>query len=162
MHWLIDANNLVHLIPEIISSASPQERPLALASLLRPYRDMKKLKITLFFDGGEKQYSTSLNGIPSRFSGPEKSADQIILEYLAQQNDCRGLILVSNDSGLNSSASRQGAGIIPASRFLHRMLSSQGMDEDQEEKEKFSTRKKGPARRLPKNKRREDKLLRKL
>jgi hypothetical protein len=160
MHWLIDANNLLHLIPEIMWN-EPGQRPLALASMLKPWRDRKKLKITLFFDGGETAATTSLSTIPSYFAGPQKSADQIILEYLRQRTERHGFILVSNDAALSSAASSLGVQVVPASLFLQRLHFGQET-EDNDHGWNFSTRKKGPARRLPKNKRHSGNLLNKL
>ena len=161
MHWLIDGNNLLHLIPEILWTTPGQGQALALACLIKPYRSAKKLKITLFFDGGENQASASLSGMPCVFSGPEKSADQVMLEFM-QKQPANALVLVSNDSALCAAAESMGARCVSAGVFADRLRHSQGMEDEAGEGWNFSTRKKGPSRRLPKNKRQQNKLLNKL
>jgi hypothetical protein len=161
MHWLLDANNLFHLIPEILWQVR-ERRPLALAALLKACRNEKKLKMTLFFDGGETAFTTSLDGIPARFAGPQKSADQIILEYIKARAGGSGLVLVSNDAALGQSAARLGAQVVRAGLFLQKLNGGSPPEGEEPARQDFSTRKKGPTRRLPKSRRRQNKLLVKL
>ena len=158
MHWIIDGNNLMHLLPEIIWTTPAAGQPAALAALVKPYRDAKSLKLTIYFDGGQQAGSARLSGVPVFFAGPEQSADEAILQRLGKEP---GLGLVSNDRGLQNAAKNLGARVADASVFANKLKLSQGYEDD-ENGWNFSTRKKGPSRRLPKSKRKQNSLLQKL
>ena len=161
LHWLVDGNNLMHLLPEIMWSAAPAAQPAALAALLKPYRDANSLKLTLFFDGGAELRQTRLSGIAVVFAGPEKSADQVILERL-RQSAGQTLGLITNDQALAAQARQSGARLLEASALARKLKLSQGLENDETVGWDFTTRKKGPARRLPKALRRQANLLDKL
>lgn len=158
MHWLIDGNNLMHLLPEVMWASDTSGQPAALAALIKPYRDAKALKLTIFFDGGDEYRQARLSGVPVVFSGPAMSADKAILQRLQKQP---GQGLISNDRALISEATRLGAKTMSANAFAQKLKTSQGADDD-DRGWNFSTRKKGPSRRLSKARRRRDNILKKL
>lgn len=158
MHWLIDGNNLLHLLPEILWAVPPQGRAAALAAALKPYRDARSLKVTLVFDGGDSEHNGRLSGIAVAYSGPEKSADQLILERLSKA-PAGSAGVVSNDQGLCNAAKLMGAGLARADMLAQKLQAGSGVADEDKTGWNFSTRKKGPARRLPKAKRRQKNLL---
>ena len=155
MHWLVDGNNLMHLLPELMWTTPDAGQPAALAALIKPYRDAKSLKITIFFDGGEDMRQTRLSGVAVFFSGPEKNADELILERM--KND-KGFGLISNDQALCAVARGMGAQTVSASIFAQKLKADYKIDHEDSEGWNFSTRKKGASRRLPKAKRRQSNL----
>ncbi len=160
MHWLIDGNNLMHLLPEIMWGTQPVDWPSALAALIKPYRDAKSLNLTLFFDGGERPGQTRLSGMAVVFSGPDKSADEAMLERLRNKP---GLGLITNDRALASLAKQLGARLASADTFAYKLKVNHGLDDAElDAGRSLSTRKKGPARRLKKSQRQQNSVLRKL
>ncbi len=163
MHLVIDGYNLLHRLPEF---SGPQGRR-ALLLALKLYRDKKKHKLTVVFDGGPDAQPTraSEQGIPIINSGGEKSADDVIAGMAGRHGP--GLTVVTDDRELAQRCQKHGSQVIACWEFSQPLLSSalgsDILDYDQEDQGwNFSTRKKGPSRRLPKKKRRKARRLQRL
>ncbi len=163
MHLVIDGYNLLHRLPGF--SGAQGRRALLLA--LKIYRDQKRHKLTLVFDGGPDPQPTraSEQGIPIIQSGGEKSADDIIAEMAARHGP--GITVVTDDRELAQRCQAHGSQVIACWEFSEPLLAGAlGSDMPDCEREdqgwNFSTRKKGPSRRLPKKKRRKAQRLRRL
>jgi hypothetical protein len=153
IHWFIDGNNLLHLLPEVKWAPSTAS---ALAAALKPYRDAKGLVMTIFFDGGDAAKNSRLSGIPVVYAGPEKSADEIILERI-KKHPGGNVGLVSNDAALTAAASALGARCVSAFAFAGRL--GQGPSPKEERGWNFTTVKKGPSRRLPRSRRAQNRIM---
>lgn len=113
----------------------------------------------MVFDGGlELRGSRSiLKGIPVVFSGSARSADDVIAEMAASGGS--GLTVITDDRELGERCRRCGAEVIGSGQFTSKLMeaaldagyASEGEEEDTWD---FTTRKKGPSRRVPKARRR--------
>ncbi len=156
MHLVIDGYNLLHTVPELAAAEHRGKGRDALAAALRLYREQKGHRITLVFDGGPRGRA-SLSGVPVVFSGGERSADQVIAEMAARHGP--GITVVTADRELAARCQAQGSEVIASWEFAPRLMRAamDGGPKDLEEDEpgwNFTTRKKGPSRRLPRRLRR--------
>lgn len=154
MHLVIDGYNLIHHCPELAMASEQGQGREALLEALRLYRQRRPHRITVVFDGGVEPggQRTSLAGIPVVFSGSERSADDVIAG-LAQQGGS-GLTVITADRELAGRCRRHGAVVLDSAEFGGRLLEVAwgAAPEASTEQEgwDFSTKKKGPAKRLPK------------
>lgn len=132
----------------------------ALATALNIYRRKKNHKITLVLDGGPDQNTSrhAVQGIPVVMSGGGRSADDVIAEMAVRHGP--GLTVITNDRELQGRCTSQGAQVVDATDFAGRMMDvvmAQGLEEfsdlGDEDGWDFSTKKKGPSKKLSKAKR---------
>jgi len=159
MKLLIDGYNLMHASSDFLAAWDKGAGREALAAALKLYRGQKKHHITLVFDGGPDPEPTraSLSGVPVVFAGTRRSADDLIAEMACRQG--AGLTVITDDRELAGRCRRHGSEVIGSREFAPLLLEAvmgsgpEGLEEEDEGWD-FSTRKKGPSRRLPKSQRR--------
>ncbi len=168
MHIVIDGYNFIHRSRYVVKIPAPdlQAGRDALVDALAAYKKMKPFKITVVFDGALASSALprrdQLKGIRLRYSHPGELADTVIKRMAAR--DGEKLLVVSSDREVAEYAAARGAAILGAEAFEEKLLLARMGSQDLEESDADSgwrptTRKKGPAQRLPKKKR---KLARKL
>ncbi len=165
MHLVIDGYNLLGASPELAGLPGDQGRD-ALMTALKLYRDKKRHRLTVVFDGGPdgEPSRATMAGVPVLFSGGERSADDVIAGLAARHGP--GITVVTDDRELAGRCAGAGSEVIASWEFAGLMMATaQGGGAGPEAAEEgwdFTTRKKGPAKRLPKKKRRRARRLGKL
>lgn len=141
----------------------------ALLEALAEYKRKKSHRITVVFDAAEApsfiRKNDKIRGISVKFSRPGESADSVI-KHMAAQLGQKALV-VSSDREITDYASRWGAGIIGSPDFEMKISlaacdETGGREVDDTTGWSFTTKKKGPGRRLPKHQRRNLSRIRKL
>ncbi|MEX2633961.1 MAG: NYN domain-containing protein [Balneolales bacterium] len=120
--WLIDAHNLMHLIPSVVKgySNSRLDGIEYLTSLVDGICLAQKRNALLIFDG----YPLHIGMKPHRCSiafGGGKSADEAIINRLKKKNSADRYIVVSNDNEVIAQARAQGAETLSASDFARQI-----------------------------------------
>lgn len=157
MRLVIDGYNLIHAVPELAFASDQGQGREALIEALRLYRKRRPHKISVIFDGGLEPGGTATRaaGVPVKFSGADRSADDVIAGIAAHEGN--GLTVVTSDRELAGRCRVHGAVVISSEEFGNRLLDvalgMPGGGEAENEGWDFSTKKKGPAKRLPKGKR---------
>ncbi|MBU1274681.1 MAG: NYN domain-containing protein [Proteobacteria bacterium] len=157
MRLVIDGYNLIHAVPELAFASDKGEGREALMEALRLYRKRRPHKIKVIFDGGLEPGGDqqSLAGMPVGFSGAERSADDVIAALAAREG--AGITVVTSDRELAGRCRVHGAVVLTSEEFGNRLLEvALGLPpggEGGEDGWDFTTKKKGPAKRLPKDQR---------
>jgi predicted RNA-binding protein with PIN domain len=169
LHLIIDGYNLIRQSRELqeIEARELKAGREALLDRLAAYRHSRAAhKITVVFDGwqgGElKEARDRRQGIAIVYSRRGEPADEVIKRLLAQERE--RAVVVSSDREIQECAQGVGAAWIASSEFEMR-LALDGAGEvapDSFESPLPGTRKKGPARRLPKRQRQRLQRLKKL
>jgi predicted RNA-binding protein with PIN domain len=170
VHIIIDGYNLIRQSSQW-SRLDLQEMQLgreALLSALAEYKKKKAHRITVVFDAadvpGIMDRRDKVRGISVTFSGPGQSADNVIKRMSAELGE--KALVVSSDREIIEYAAGRGAAVISSPDFEMRLsmaLYGESPGEDGEDTGwKPTTRKKGPGRRLPKRRRKNQSKLRKL
>ena len=172
MHIVVDGYNLIRQ-SRYFSSLERQALETgrqALVEALAAYKKIKAYNITVVFDGRDAPVGMPRRdrsqGIELRYSGPGELADAVIKRMASRERE--GLMVVSSDNDVVHYAQAKGAGIINATEFEERLHMAQMMagkgttDSGPVEGWTATTKKRGPAKRLPKKqrqmKRKTDKL----
>jgi hypothetical protein len=163
MHLVIDGYNLIHATPELMMAGGPEEGRRALAMALSRYRKRRGHRITLVLDGGQTPLAerATLQGVNTIFSGWDQTADKIIIDLAGRHGS--GLTVITDDRELADLSRQRGAEIIGSAQFGEKLMQvayhGQGNSAGDDEGWDFTTKKKGPSRRLPKAKRRKKNRL---
>jgi len=168
LHLIVDGYNLIHgsLSLHHLAGEDLEESRDALLKLLAEYKHQKPHRITVVFDGwieGSTSQETSyFSGIRVVFSRQGEQADRVI-QRLAQ-NEKERAVVVSSDREVAVQAARHGATTISSQDFESMLY---GAPEPQyastpSSASPQSTTKKGPAKRLPRKKRKTMARLKKL
>ncbi|MFO8112737.1 MAG: NYN domain-containing protein [Desulfosalsimonadaceae bacterium] len=143
----------------------------ALVERLVEYRRIKRHKITLVFDGSQKYFfpdaNTSWKGVGIKFSRHGETADALIKKMARREKE--KAVIVSNDRDIGRFAEANGATVLESGTFEEKlwMAEMMGSEESASESEPDRhrgnlTKKKGPAKKLPKKTRRAQKKTGKL
>jgi predicted RNA-binding protein with PIN domain len=171
IHIIIDGYNLIRQ-SEKLSSLDLQDIELerdALIDMLAAYKKIKGHRITVVFDGTRSalisRQRDRQKGITIVFSHKGESADTVI-KQMARRDGEKALV-VSSDLDIVHSVEASGAAVIGAADFERKLelsFSADRMDLDRDAYVgwKPTTKKKGPARRLPKKRRKNQAKIRKL
>jgi predicted RNA-binding protein with PIN domain len=172
LHILIDGYNLIRQSPALsaMEYISTEEGRDALLKLLVQYKKIKSHKITVVFDAA---YGNSLaenkmrqRGITIIFSRKGELADDVIKRMVAKERE--RAIVVTSDQEIVDFALRHGAATIDSREFEAKLTMAsyaavKGTEVAEEESGwSKTTKKKGPARRLPKQRRKSRQKIRKL
>jgi hypothetical protein len=165
LHLVIDGYNLLHSLPELAPARRRGQGVDALAAALRRYRAKKGHRCTLVLDGGPEAgvSRASLSGVPVVYAGAEGQADDVIAEMAGRHGP--GLTVVTDDRELAGRCQASGSEVAPAWEFGARLLETAlGWEPDGggDPGWDFTTKKKGPAKRLPKSRRRRARRLNRL
>ncbi|MEE9543275.1 MAG: NYN domain-containing protein [Thermodesulfobacteriota bacterium] len=136
---------------------------------MKVYRRHKRVKVTIVFDGihsgrlGDKQNHA---GIGVTFSRSGEDADTVIKELCRARGS--SLTVVTTDHDLGSYAEANGAVVIKSSEFLELLEMVEYQDikgvemDDEEDEEPTFGKKKGPAKRQPRQERKKRNRIKKL
>jgi len=168
MHLVIDGYNLLFATPELAPAEARGQGRDALLKALKLYRDKRRHRITVIFDGGPQEGPSreSQNGVPIINSGSAQSADEAIAGLAAQHGP--GVTVITDDRELAGRCQAAGSEVIASWEFAARLMEAaqgkvEGLEDGGEETGwDFTTKKKGPAKRLPKKRRGKARRLGKL
>jgi hypothetical protein len=141
-----------------------------LIEMLTRYRTLKHHPIVVVFDGWQEgsltEKRTKEKGIDIIYSKRGEKADEVIKRLVSNSKD--ELIVVTSDLEITHFCQSRRCEVITSPLFEEKMefsflASMKGLEEDDDERPLLhSTKKKGPARKLPKSKRRLLSRLKKL
>lgn len=171
LHIIIDGYNLIRQSSQwsLLDMQDIELGREALLEALAEYKREKSHRITVVFDAAEAPSFIRENnivcGVSVKFSRPGESADSVIKRMAAQLG--QKALVVSSDRDITNYASRQGASIIESPDFEMKVSlaaygETGGGERDETTGWSLTTKKKGPARRLPKQQRRNLSEIRKL
>lgn len=172
IHIVIDGYNLIRQSPQFrdLDRQEMQAGREALVEALVAYKRIKGHSITVVFDGAAAGLGMprrdALKGIRLRFSRFGELADTVIKRMAARERE--KMLVVTSDNDIVQYARSQGAATLGASEFEERLMLVQymdlkGMDESDETIGwQTTTKKKGPARRLSKQQRKQQRKISKL
>ena len=117
-NWLIDAYNLMHLIPSIADHLDHNRGECygLLAGLVEDYCKKNGTRARLVIDG----YPQAVNGHFPHVSlsySKSKTADEYIYKQIQKGNAARQWIVVSNDREILDEARKQGIQTVQSSQF---------------------------------------------
>jgi len=159
----VDGYNFIKQSPELrkLEQIELQKAREGLIERLSQYRRIKGHSITVVFDGwqagrlaGNRERS---RGIEVIFSRVGEKADEVLKRLAVQKRE--GILLVTSDLEISNFAEKKGAKIIAAPDFEEKMEMAQlyalkgNQGEDKFLSGPVAPDKKGPSRRLPKNRR---------
>lgn len=170
-HIIIDGYNLIRRSRSLsrAEAIDLEHGRLALVKKLAAYRQIKGHTITVVFDASEtlnlSVEEDRIAGIRILYSQGGQTADAVIINLARQLKN--QAIVVSSDNEILHAAKRAGCGILQAEEFERKLdaagayggtpLPGTGRDKSDENRplnKRWITMKKGPAKRLPKAKRR--------
>jgi len=168
---IIDGYNLIRQSPDLRQYdcediARGREKLIA---MLSSYRAIKPSPMTVVFDGWEAGELSERHfrekGIDVIYSRRGEKADEVIKRLVSQSRDA--LIVVTSDSEIAHFCRGRRGEVIPSPLFEEKVAfagyaAQKGCLENEETLPPRSTRKKGPAKKLPKAKRRQMERLKKL
>jgi predicted RNA-binding protein with PIN domain len=163
MHIVIDGYNLIRQSAELrrFERIGLEAGRKQLIVRLQEFRKARGHSITVVFDGsgplGEERLREG--AVTVVYSRRGEKADDVIKRMAAQGG--KALMIVTSDRDLAYMSERFGATVIPSRRFEQSMdEADQGRfqidnppDNDDERRGVSGTKKKGPSRKMPKNKR---------
>ncbi|PIP40413.1 MAG: hypothetical protein COX19_05800 [Desulfobacterales bacterium CG23_combo_of_CG06-09_8_20_14_all_51_8] len=173
VHIIVDGYNVIRQSPVLkhLDRQALQRGREALIDRLASYKRLKGHKITVVFDGAAEaaifENRDREKGIHILFSRQGETADAVIKRMAAREK--QGALVVSSDRDVAGFSAGQGAAVISSVEFEETMemaalMDVKGVSPDTgaDEGWGFTTRKKGPTRRLPKKQRLNQKRLNKL
>ncbi len=176
IHLIIDGYNLIRQIPELSQKEriSLEAGRQFLIMKLAHYKKVKPHAITVVFDGKSEMSEFASHhkeqGIEIYFSPSGRTADDIIHDLL--QNESSRALVVSSDKGVWRHAHKADATAIGAPEFYDRLQMALAFGSPEFKTEidspknrphkRWTTQKKGPDKRLPKNKRSHSQRIKKL
>ncbi len=173
LHLIVDGYNLIRQSAAMspMDQADLELGREGLLDRLAAYKRIKGHQITVVFDGAS-QYSTfdqrdHQKGIKVRFSRQGESADAVIKRMASREGE--KAMVVTSDRELADFSSSRGAAVIDSLEFEKKMemaayMALKGVSPESEEEPGWrpDTRKKGPGKKPPKRKRKNQKKISKL
>ena len=172
LHVIIDGYNLIRQSGELseLDRQAPEFGRSELIGRLAEYRRIKRHKITLVFDGSLRYFypdaESTEKGIGIRFSRHGQTADDLIMKMVRSEGE--RAVVVSSDREVIGFAASRGATVVESGEFEMKLMMARAGDPDSPIDQEpnlprtGNTKKKGPARRLPKTVRQHRKKLGKL
>lgn len=106
MEYLVDGYNVIRFSEMFSASSLEQQRNKLIDFILR-YNPQGKNKITVVFDckssnpyEPDSWTTTTIKGIKTIFSEGQKSADDVIVEYVEESQRPYNIVVVTNDKGI--------------------------------------------------------------
>lgn len=129
-HYIIDGNNLLHKIKslEAIMKKDRQAPREKLAFMVERFAGIKKIKVSLHFDGFENT-PIKADKIKILYSGKRTADDEIRNEIESAKNR-RNLTLVTSDDALKEFAKKCGCESVLSEDFASRLKSRDDSDEE--------------------------------
>ena len=168
MHLIIDGYNLLHADRTLVSlnPLQLQRERDRLVDQLSAYRSLRKMEITVVFDGWQGGWSTEKKemkkGINLVFSKLGEKADEVI-KRLAREKGA-GATVVTSDREITRYAEKMAVAVIPSDQFRDKIANAlmKGEKGFEEEEERGGEKRKGPSRMLSKKEKRMRSALKKL
>ncbi len=124
MPLLIDCYNVLHAdMPPIL--AGLDEAGLCVALSRSPWA---RGRTTIVCDGKVKPHSPAespVQGVELIYSGPDRSADDVIMDMIDADTAPRRLVVVSNDHQIQKAARRRRCKVLPVEEFISRLAAAQ-------------------------------------
>ena len=166
LHLIIDGYNFIRQSDELraLERQALEFGRDALIEKLAAYRQIKRHKITIVFDGSQKYIfpdaQSSWKGVAIKFSRQGETADGLIRKMARQEGE--KAVVVSSDKEIIRFADAHGAATLESVAFEEKLqmaeMAASGIagepDSGGGTRRANGTRKKGPARKLPKSQRR--------
>lgn len=124
--FLIDGNNL---IGKDKSLSSPEKSRSKLGYKLEKYFSQKKAKVTLYFDGFEKD-KLNFRGMGIKYSN-SREADSLIRDDISSNKNKKLITVVTSDIALSSFAKKCACGVISSENFLSEINSAKSNNEEE-------------------------------
>ena len=172
LHVIIDGYNVIRRSNQLsmLDLQDIQEGREGLQDMMAAYRQARGHRITIVFDGQHASHlgmqRHRVKGMQVLFSGKGETADDVIKRMAAKEGE--RVLIVSSDREIIRFAASRGAATIGAREFeqkvstaLYSNTSAPSGDQG-DYGWRPTTRKKGPSRRLPKRRRRNNRKLHKL
>ncbi len=173
LHLIVDGYNLIRqsAAMRLMDQKDLELGRQSLLDRLALYKRIKGHQITVVFDGAT-QYATfdqrdRQKGIKVRFSRQGESADDVIKRMAKREGE--KAIVVSSDREVADFSSSQGAAVVGSPEFEKKMemaeymaLKGEAPEAEGEPGWRPDTRKKGPGKKPPKRKRKNQRKTRKL
>jgi len=172
-HLVIDGYNLIRRSPSlsVLDKKELQKGREELIRRLAVYKQARPFPITVVFDGWNQPdlwgSRTFQQGIRVVFSRTGQKADDVIIQMAREMRE--KAMVVTSDREVQAAAERHHATVIPSEAFEQRMemachMGQKGIQtEDTGETTKMrGTRKKGPAKRLPRSLRKAQRRIKRL
>lgn len=123
---IIDAYNLLHA-PMPVALAGLDEARLCHLLGSRSQSPRQSDRVVIVCDGRPKPLGLTKSPVESvelRYSGPNRSADDVIIEMIDSSTAPRSLIIVSSDRQIRRAARRRRATSLTAQQFIGRLAAS--------------------------------------
>jgi predicted RNA-binding protein with PIN domain len=167
LHVIVDGYNFINALPDLQALLAPELEAAraALISELACYRRLKGHQVTAVFDGRKAPVlgptasrKTQSEGVSIVFSRRGEEADEVIGQ-MARRSGMRAVV-VTADVELAARCRRWGAAVVSPEEFAGRMRLAEGAEGEESEGEEGAEpeeggAKKGPARRAPRDERRQ-------
>lgn len=167
-HIYIDGYNLIRsssLISSLGKMSTLEDERNALIDKLSSYKKFKNIPITVIFDGTKGGYLSvfeeKVRGIRVVYSKLDQTADELLIEKAKSEKE--KAIVVSSDNEIIHKAKKYGCGVLSSGEFAKKVKEAflydlKGLNDSKNEvissfRKTWTTKKKGPAKRLPKEKR---------
>lgn len=125
MEYLIDGYNVIRYSEMFSASSLEQQRNKLIDFILR-YNPQGKNKITVVFDckssnpyEPDSWTTTTIKGIKTIFSEGQKSADDVIVEYVEESQRPYNIVVVTNDKGIYRRIGGKGAKKMSVAEFIY-------------------------------------------
>jgi hypothetical protein len=128
MPFLVDGDNLLGTWPGRKRSDSERR---GLAMELGRFAMRQRRRVVTVFDGTPPPASAF--GSDVHFSGPGRTADEVILELLRRQRDRRGWIVVTSDRSLGDQCRYLDARVERSDRFRKRLAGAAAAEKPERE-----------------------------
>lgn len=125
-HFILDANNIIHVRPEwrsLLHKAPDAARNALLISVIDDARRHPGYTFTVVFDGAPSPYLATGARVKTICSGARTTADEVIKRIIRSEQDPHQCIVVSSDTEIHNFARRNACTPLSSTAFLHRLLS---------------------------------------
>ncbi len=125
MEFLVDGYNVIRY-SEIFSAVSLEQQRNKLIDFILRFNPQGKNKITVVFDckssnpyEPDSWTTTTIKGIKTIFSEGQKSADDVIVEYVETSQRPYNIVVVTNDKGIYRRIGGKGAKKMSVAEFIY-------------------------------------------
>ncbi len=125
MEYIIDGYNVIRYSEMFSARTLEQQRDKLIDFILR-YNPQGKNKITVVFDckssnpyEPDSWTTTTIKGIKTIFSEGQKSADDVIVEYVEESQRPYNIVVVTNDKGIYRRIGGKGAKKMSVAEFIY-------------------------------------------
>ncbi|MCE1188768.1 MAG: NYN domain-containing protein [Ignavibacteria bacterium] len=130
IHYIVDGNNLIGKIPDLqrLKSSNPQGSREGLIRVLDVYFREKKNRVSVFFDGFEKD-PIALSRFKIHYSNLHE-ADSLIRKFIEHSTNPKLLCVVTSDLALLNFARKCSCTVIPSEEFVVQMKMARASDDE--------------------------------